>query len=145
MIEQHFTLTVFLHGRDVRHREKLHDSFTTNDHANFPEVPKVDYKHFKKLRIGNCANRTSIIDVGQYCAYCQTLKLPYSIKPPNNRAIAGIGRTRKAVGLVVIHVPFKDLDLVIDDAFRFIKEDIPTILSMKDMMQNSLDICTQGQ
>lgn len=49
------------------------------------------------------------------------------------------------MGLVVIKVPFRDLDVVINVAFLFLQEDKSTLLPMKDMLQKGLDTFIQGQ
>lgn len=54
--------------------------------------------------------------------------------------IIGIGGRVSSTGNGLIHVPFKYLDVAIDVIFTVIKEDIPTLLSIGDMLNNRLDV-----
>lgn len=66
------------------------------------------------------------------------------IKPTNEQTVTEINETRKAAALVVIQLPFKELDAVIDVSLLFLEEDIPTLLSMKNMSQNCSEIAIHG-
>lgn len=59
--------------------------------------------------------------------------------------IKGIGENTKQFGRVVIQVPFKYLDVVIYVPFFVVKKDIPTVQSMKDMVEKELDVSIKGQ
>lgn len=102
LIERPFALAAFFRGGYVCHRKNERDSFKRHDLKNFVEVSKEDYSSVNGLRIDTSVNRTSFISDGQYHANCQKLELPYSIKSAKYRAIAGICRTRKAMGLALI-------------------------------------------
>lgn len=78
---------------------------------------KKDEKPFDRLRIGHFANRRSIICQQQYTAYFKELGLGQAIRPKKSVGVIGIGERRKAVGIVRIQIPFKDLSLVIDVDF----------------------------
>lgn len=61
------------------------------------------------------------------------------------RSTSRIGRSSKTVGAFVIQVPFKELKFVIIVSFLVFKEDTPTFLFMKDMIDHGLDVFTQGR
>lgn len=138
MVEQHFSLTAFLHGKDIAILE------TKKANGTFLNTTKNN-SSFEGLRIDTFANHTSAITDGQYQAYCRKLNLSCSIKSASNRAMKGICGNSKAVGLVVIQVPFKELDVVLEVAFLIIDKNIPTPLSMKYMLNEGLDISVQSQ
>lgn len=54
--------------------------------------------------------------------------------------MSGIGGRQEFLGMVVIQIPFKDHHLVIDVNFMIIKDNFPTLLSMRDMVTKGLDI-----
>lgn len=97
---------------------------------------------FDGLGIDPCANHVSVTIIGQYLAYCQTFNLPISINTFHNRTTAYIGGSGSDNEVVIIHVPFTELRAVIDVVFSSWKK-IPTLLSMKDLSNNSLDISIQ--
>lgn len=99
---------------------------------------------FDVLKIGTYANQTSVIGFEQYHAYCRTLYFLQLMKPTANRSISRAGGRNKPVGAVVMQVPFKELKIVIFVTIIVLKEDIPGLLSMKDMIDNGLDIFIQG-
>lgn len=47
-------------------------------------------------------------------------------------------------GTVRLQIPFKKLGLEIEADFLIIKESVPTLQSMKDMLKNGIDISIQG-
>lgn len=66
------------------------------------------------------------------------------MKPIFNRPVLEIEERGKAVGAVTIQVPFKELEIVIDVWSLLLKEHIPTLPSMKDMIDNDLGNFVQG-
>lgn len=48
------------------------------------------------------------------------------------------------MGAVSIQIPFTYLEVKIDVQFLMITEDIPSLLSMKDVVENGLEISIQG-
>lgn len=56
----------------------------------------------------------------------------------------GIGGTQRALVSAVIQIPFRDLAIIIDVHFLRLESIIPTLLSMKYMVTNGLDISIQG-
>lgn len=58
--------------------------------------------------------------------------------------VKGIGGKANSIGWVTIRVSFKHLDVIIDVYFLFISEDIPTLLSRKDLVDNGSDVSIKG-
>lgn len=93
------------------------------------------YKTFDGLRIDTCANRTSVIIECQYQAYCYSFNLPFITRPSGNQIKKGNGGSSTSSGIFMIQVPFNYLDFIIDVSFLIIKEDVPTLLSMRDLLK----------
>lgn len=99
--------------------------------------------NFKGVRLDTFANRRSIISTAQYAAYCHEFSLKRAIKESNGETVGGIGGSQSAVGMAMIQIPFRDLELIIDVWFTVINQDVPTLLSMRDMVTNGLGISIQ--
>lgn len=97
---------------------------------------------FNGVRFDTCAN-TSVICEAQYMSYCSEFGLRPSIRPPGGRCITGIGGMRKLIGIVNLQIPFTQLDLVINVDFMMLKENVPTLISVPDIILNGLDISVQ--
>lgn len=97
-------------------------------------------QQFEGVRIDTCANRRSIISTNKYTAYCQTFGLQQAIYPSHSKTILGIGGKEKGVGLIKIQILFTGLGIIIDFEFLLVSSAIPSIVSMKDMLDNGLDI-----
>lgn len=65
------------------------------------------------------------------------------MKPTTNCSFAGIGGNRKAIWVVVNKVPLKELKVLINVLLLVLKEDMPTLLSMTHMIENSQYISIQ--
>lgn len=96
------------------------------------------------LKIDTCANQTTVISVREYRTYCKTFHLLQSVRLTTNQSISGSGGESKAVGALVVQVPFKKLKIVIDMSFIVLKKEVPTLLFIKFMMENGLGIFVQG-
>lgn len=66
------------------------------------------------------------------------------IKATNSRTITGTGVTSKAVGVAIIQVPFVTFSMLIDVNFLVKDQNIPTLLSVKYMLENEQWISIQG-
>lgn len=115
-------------------------------HAMLSKPTDDDTEHFDGLRIDTCANRTSVIGNIQYERYCRDFGVLKEIRPSNCKWLKGLGGTRPGIlGVVKLQVPFSNLNLVIDVDFSMISDEdprdpSPTLLSMKDMLDNNIDI-----
>lgn len=101
--------------------------------VDFEGVEGRHYLSLDRIRIDTIANRTSVISMGQYNAYCAPLNLPHWMQRIEKGTTTGIGETSKATGAVVMKVPVQKLGVVIVVAFSVLKEQIPTLLSMNNM------------
>lgn len=87
----------------------------------------------------------SVMSSGQYAAYTKDFGLNKIMKPAPDRKIRGIGGRRKANGLARIQISFTDLGAVMEVDFLIITEDIPSLLSLRDMYRNGMDLSIQGR
>jgi hypothetical protein len=64
-----------------------------------------------------------------------------NLKPSSGQNIKGIGGRRSTMGTAVVPVPFPNLKLILDVEFAIIPgDDTPSLLSLRDMRQNSLGL-----
>lgn len=98
---------------------------------------------FKGIQFDTCANYTSVISRSQYLSYCDEFGLKPSIRNANGRKLIGVGGVVKALGLVKLQIPFAGLHLVLDVDFLVIDKEIPTMMCLRDMYENDLDISIQ--
>ena len=123
----------FVHGR----------SFTKDIERDYAymneELKKGEKDTFDGLRLDTCANRSSVMSLSRYKAYCRQFQVPCRINHSDIRSLRGLGGRQTPIGSVTIPVPFNDLNLVMDVKFRIVHDHIPTLLSMKDMLDNDLD------
>lgn len=96
--------------------------------------------HFHGIRIDTCGNRSSIISSKQYQAYRVELSLKHALRQTKGGSVKVIGGPQRAIGTAMINIPFRDLEIIIDVHFMVIKDDIPTLLFMREMVTNGLDI-----
>jgi len=129
----------FMHGRTFSRDLSQAMSAMNSQLSVGTEVP------FRGLHIDTCANRSSVMALAQYRAYCQELQVPVQIDRDNIQRLRGLSGSSKPIGTAVIPVPFRELNLVIDVTFQIVSNEIPTLLSMKDMKDIGLDISIQEE
>lgn len=100
---------------------------------------------FAGVRIDTCANRRSTMSRKKYITYCQEFGRRLSIKSAahNDEGILGTGRRVPFMGTVFIQISFSGLQVEIDVDFLLVDKAVPARLSMRDMLQNGLDISLQ--
>lgn len=98
---------------------------------------------FEGIGIDECAKRASVILWGQYGAYCKRFLLPVKIRSSDCRMVKEIRRASISVGPVTMQIRFTLLDVLLDIKFMVIAEDIPTLLSLQDMVDNGPDTSIQ--
>lgn len=64
-------------------------------------------------------------------AYCSYIGLTAAQKLETGISVQGIGGMGVSIGTFVIENLVRDLQVIIDVAFLFITEDVPSVLSMK--------------
>lgn len=118
----------------------------TTDRSTIPMVARArglhDHAEFMGLKVDTGANKSSIMSLSQYRIYCKLFGVPMGLKP-STRQIKGIGEKREAAGKETIQIQFSLLSMIIDVEFLILEADVPTLLSMKDLGDNGLDISIQ--
>lgn len=66
-----------------------------------------------------------------------------AIKHAEGKGVNGIGGIQKATEMERIRIPFVDLEIIIYVQFHILPTRVPKLLSMKDMLDNGLDISVQ--
>lgn len=92
------------------------------------------------VRIYTCANLTSIMSNEQYRAYLRGFGLKRAMRLNTGRTVRGIGGKRISIGTAAIQIPLRDLSIIIEVEFLILAEATPSLLSIKDMLMNNLDI-----
>lgn len=89
------------------------------------------------------ANRTSIMSLSQYKAYCHEFSVPSTIRP-TSKYVNGIGGCQKSIGVATINVPFPQLNVFCDIEFYIIDNDAtPTLWSLRDLKSSGIDLSIQ--
>ena len=109
------------------------------------ELREGEQTNFIGIHIATCENRSSVMSLSQYKAYCEEFNVPCQIDRTQTKPIRGIGGNSTLIGTVTIPVPFKDLGLILDITFRIVKDNVPSLLSNKDMIDNGLGISLQNK
>jgi predicted nucleic acid-binding Zn-ribbon protein len=102
-----------------------------------------DPASFKGIILDTGANRASTVSREQCNTYCKMFRVPRSIRkklPGSGNVIHGIGGSAPIIGTAQLPVPFPGMDLVIDVDLKIVEGRIPSLLSLKDMKGNMLDI-----
>lgn len=102
-------------------------------------------ENFGGVILDTGANRRSIMSIRQYEIYCSLFHRPTNIDLEAKGNVLGLGGSVESVGMASIPIPFKELELVIHVKFRLMENDCPSLLSLKDMIENHLDISIQGK
>lgn len=97
----------------------------------------------KSFRLVTGGNRASVMSKEPYHAYCRPFGLRPAIQTTGGRASRGIGRRKTSIGSSTIQFAFNYLQLMIDVEFLLLDDQVPTLLSMRDMIRNGLEISMQ--
>lgn len=84
------------------------------------------------------------MSLAQNKAYFQEFDAPLRLKSTLGLEIRGIGCTQHAIGSAIVTIPFVNLDFVIEVVFLIVDTTEPTLLSLRDMIENGLDISIQN-
>lgn len=85
------------------------------------------------------------MSIKQYQAYCETFQLKPMIQKLMGRMVKGVGGTQKAIWEARIHIPFKDIGIIIGGDFLLLPDTAQSFLSLKNMVENVLDISIKNQ
>ena len=129
----------FCHGSSfINYRDHCYASMNC-------QLSKGEYAPFDGVIIDTGANRSSVISLAQYKAYCQQFGVTPNIKG-DAKSLIGLGKNVvQAIGHATIPIPFVDLDKIIDVDFRVISQSQSTLLSLSDLKRNGLDISIQDE
>lgn len=90
------------------------------------------------------ANRSSVMSLKQYQVYCKMFGTVVSIdksraksRAKSRRGLTGQG---SAMGTAAIRIPFPKFGVIIYVDFQIMDTDCPTLLSLQEMKQNSLEL-----
>lgn len=102
-------------------------------------------RKFEGIRFDTACNRRSVISLSQYRSYCKDFGIGQAIRSEKGRGVVGLGGFQSGIGRVRIQIPFPALRLVIDVDFLVVRQDIPALLSVKDMIDNGIDISIENK
>lgn len=97
---------------------------------------------FDGIKLETTANRRSVMRRMQYEAYQRELFLRISIKSAERHLECILGASA-VIGTARIQIPFSALRMIIDVEFEIIDEDVTSLLTIRDMIDNGLDISLQ--
>lgn len=135
-IEHYSAMSAFLHWVGSVEQD-------THPKSVYVGASKTTYNLFDGIRIDTIANRTLVIGIEQFRVYFTTFNLSCSPKLWNDRVVKGIDGGWCSIGTVVVQVPIKILDLILDVQLAVIKVNIPTFLLKNDLSDSTLDILVQ--
>ena len=99
---------------------------------------------FNGILMDTGANRSSVISLSQYLAYCREYGIPASLDKSKAGSVRGLGGKQSSLGTATILIPFYNLQIVADVEFRVIEDDtVPTLLSLSDMKRIGIDMSIQ--
>lgn len=109
------------------------------------ELRHGEVEKFNGIVIDTGANRCSMMSISQYNAYGVEFQVPMNIKKDNQaKSSTGLGGDKThSMSIATIAIPFTCLYLIIDVDFVIIRDNTATILSLKDLKENHLDISVQ--
>jgi hypothetical protein len=139
MLERELSNTTFVHSCGfITARET-----EMKQMKNELKMPAESASKFKGIIIDTGANKSSLMSLEQYRAYCKVFKVPASIRG-TRKMFKGIGGSRRSMGSVVIAIPFPMLGICADVEFQIINEDVPTLLSLRDLRNTGVEISIQN-
>lgn len=111
----------------------------------YPGTQVVEQNVFDGIRLNTCANKyfryvsNTIQDIPNKVQFKSTIKLIYG------KQVKFIERFRKSLGESIVQLTFKYLNIIITFNFIILPENIPSLLSMKYVMDNGFDPWIQRQ
>lgn len=82
--------------------------------------------------------------MSQWTAYCNDSGLRLAIRKEEGIGVIGLGGLIQIVGRVIIQVPSLKLHLIMDIDFSIVYQNIPELLSLKDMLDNGIYISVEN-
>lgn len=78
------------------------------------------------------------------CIFPEFILRP-TIRADGYRKITGISGVRNPIVIVKIQIPFSGLNLYLDVEFFVLEDEVPTLMSMTDIIMNGLYSSVQGE
>jgi len=97
---------------------------------------------FNGVLVDTGANRASLMSLNQYRAYCREHGAPASLTKGTKR-VRGLGGSQQSIGTATIAVPFPELGLVSEIDFHIVDDEVPTLLSLRDLKKTGIDLSIQ--
>lgn len=141
-IERDLANRSFLHGYDLNHARDV--AFMQKE-LDKPE----DYeKSFKGVMVDTGANRSSVMSIQQYRAYCKEHLLPASISAPVidrnvKKRISGFGGMAYTIGKATILIPIAGIGISVPVKFHIVEHNVVSVCCLKDMVDSGMDISIQ--
>lgn len=136
-LETNLSNKVFLHtcGFLSRRKKEIND---------MEQALLVDERQseFNGVLVDTGANRTSLMSLTQYRAYCTEHGVPANLTKSTKR-VCGIGGSQRSIGKARIPIPFPNLGLISDIDFHIIEDEVPTLLSLRDLKSTGIDMSIQ--
>jgi len=136
-LEVELSNQVFLHTCGfLTHRkeemEKLEQALTVQERDS----------EFNGNIIDTGANRVSLKSLRQHRAYCKEHNTAANLRQSSKR-VSGLGGSKRSIGTASIPIPFPELGLVCEIDFHIIEDDVPSLLSLRDLKQTGVDLSIQ--
>lgn len=138
-VEVALALSDFIHERSF-YEEMFMELETVHKKLKLGEECAID-----GVRLDTGAKSMSVMCIREYGLYTSQFGMNNGISLAPDRKIRGIGGTRKELGLEMIQIPFTDLVIVEYMYLLTIDEDVSSLLSLRDMYENVLDLSVQGR
>ncbi len=142
-IEQKFSDKSFLHGFQLHYSREMEHMI---HELNKPE----DFKpSFQGVMCDTGANRSSIMSLKQYQAYCREHLRPAALQSPgidtsSTKKMHGFAGSTSTIGHADIAIPIEGLKIVPTIRFHIVDHDCPTILCLRDMKRLGIEISIQN-
>lgn len=100
-----------------------------------------EYEEFAGVIMDSACNRSSMMSLKQYKVYCNEFGAVAHIDTAKSKQINGIASNKvKAIGSAIVPIPFPGIGITVEVEFFITESDTPTLLSLRDMKENALDL-----
>lgn len=135
--EQRLARNSFMHARSFKSDQQLEWKKISST------LVSENIQQFRGIYLDTCANRSSVMSYDQYKEYCMDFEVTFRLNRGNIEPSAGNGGSQRTMGTATIPIPFTDLNIIIAVTFQIRRVSIPSWPSMKDMVENGLELIIQ--
>ena len=141
-IEKQLANASFIYGLDVSGNQST-DPLEMVSTAN-----SIEHTPFHGIMCDTGANRSSIMSIIQYKAYCRENLSPASMTTKGidtsvRKKIQGFGGTRMTMGQTQVKIPISGLGIIAHVTFNTVEDDCTTVLSLQDIKELGFEIYIQ--